>query len=599
MNWLKKAILGAAASVVAFSAGAQEPARQPAVRLGTPRPLAVGSGPLHRAEGTSDRTNAVLQQASAEAPPAPRVVRAAGPILDDERSLFLPREAPVEDELKAPRTVTAPVVEESKSPRSSASPAAEESKSPRPAATPAAQESKLPRSIPAPAAQESKSLRPMAPPAPRFERISQPAKPMEQPRSTNVTHANGSPIVADSSRLLPTLHMKETIVILDEKGNPIYDSAFAGPGHFYGSAEYLLWWTRGFRLPPLVTTASPLDPERTRGALGFGSTRTIFGDDTTSSGPTSGGRFTLGYNLDPCGLCAIEGSFFFLGRNRDNSVFTSDAFPVLARPFFNINEGTQDRELVSSPGIVPGDIFKANGSIAVNTSSQLLGAELNLRRLCWCTCDYTVSGLVGFRYLNLRESLGITENIVILQDIPTAPPAVPIFAGDNVTVFDAFSTNNNFYGGQVGANAQWQRGRWTVDGTVKLAIGATVQSVNIDGGQEIVSRNGNRQTFAGGLYALPSNIGHHSHTSFSFVPEVGLKLGYDVSNKVRLFVGYDFLYWTNVMRPGDQIDQVLDVNQVPNSGGPFPAASQLRPRVPFQTSSFWAQGVSAGIMIRY
>jgi len=38
---------------------------------------------------------------------------------------------------------------------------------------------------------------------------------------------------------------------------------------------------------------------------------------------------------------------------------------------------------------------------------------------------------------------------------------------------------------------------------------------------------------------------------------------------------------------------------VPNSGGPFPPASQVRPRVPFQTSSFWAQGVNAGVLIRY
>ena len=69
----------------------------------------------------------------------------------------------------------------------------------------------------------------------------------------------------------------------------------------------------GFSLPPLVTTASPTDPERTRGALGFGTTQLLFGNGLTSQGPSSAHRFTLGYNLDPCGLCAIEGTFFFLG----------------------------------------------------------------------------------------------------------------------------------------------------------------------------------------------------------------------------------------------------------------------------------------------
>ena len=135
-------------------------------------------------------------------------------------------------------------------------------------------------------------------------------------------------------------------------------------------------------------------------------------------------------------------------------------------------------------------------------------------------------------------------------------------------------------------------------GFVKLAIGATVQSVDIDGGQQIDSK-GTVRTFTGGLYALPSNIGHHTQTRMSFVPELGVKLGYNLNDNVRLFVGYDFLYWSSVMRPGDQIDQTLDLNQVPNSGGPFAPVNQLRPRVPFQTSSFWAQGASAGIMIRY
>jgi hypothetical protein len=53
------------------------------------------------------------------------------------------------------------------------------------------------------------------------------------------------------------------------------------------------------------------------------------------------------------------------------------------------------------------------------------------------------------------------------------------------------------------------------------------------------------------------------------------------------------------VRPGDQIDQVLDLNQVPNSGRPFPPANQVRPVVPFQVSSYWAQGVNAGVLFRY
>jgi hypothetical protein len=125
-----------------------------------------------------------------------------------------------------------------------------------------------------------------------------------------------------------------------------------------------------------------------------------------------------------------------------------------------------------------------------------------------------------------------------------------------------------------------------------------LQSVDIDGSQQIASAN-RQLNFVGGLYALPSNIGHHSQTRIGFVPEVGVKFGYDVRPNLRVFVGYDFLYWSNVLRAGDQIDPVLDANQIPNAGGPFPPANQVRPRVPFQTTSYWAQGVSAGLLFRY
>src|SRR5262245_11928245 len=167
MNWLKKAILCAAASVVTFSAGAQEPSRQPrAVRLGTPGPLVgVGSG---------------IQPASAATPPAPRIVRAAGPLLDDEpRNMYLPREAaaPATIEIKqsAPdaaaatieikqsgpdAALTAPLVERATLPSESALPAP---RAERPAES-------APSTLPAPRSERTAEPAPSTPPAPRTER---------------------------------------------------------------------------------------------------------------------------------------------------------------------------------------------------------------------------------------------------------------------------------------------------------------------------------------------------------------------------------------------------------------------------------------------
>ncbi len=83
------------------------------------------------------------------------------------------------------------------------------------------------------------------------------------------------------------------------------------------------------------------------------------------------------------------------------------------------------------------------------------------------------------------------------------------------------------------------------------------------------------------------------------MPQLDLKLGYQVTNNIRVFVGYDFLYWSSVIRPGDQIDQTLDLNKVPNSGAPFAASTQVRPIVPFRTSGYWATGVNMGVEFRY
>jgi hypothetical protein len=40
----------------------------------------------------------------------------------------------------------------------------------------------------------------------------------------------------------------------------------------------------------------------------------------------------------------------------------------------------------------------------------------------------------------------------------------------------------------------------------------------------------------------------------SFVPEAGIDVGYQLTRHLRAKAGYTFIYWTDVVRPGDQID---------------------------------------------
>ena len=165
------------------------------------------------------------------------------------------------------------------------------------------------------------------------------------------------------------------------------------------------------------------------------------------------------------------------------------------------------------------------------------------------------------------------------------------------TFNDSFSTRNQFYGGQIGARFGFRADRLSLDLAAKVALGSTHQVVDIQG-SSLYSGTG----FAlppgvdsGGVYTQPSNIGRTSANTFTVSPQVSLKIGLDLTSRLRATVGYDFLYWSSVVRPGNQIDHNLNPTQFPGaafSGSPLPAAQ-------FNRSDFLAHGVSFGLEFRY
>lgn len=162
-------------------------------------------------------------------------------------------------------------------------------------------------------------------------------------------------------------------------------------------------------------------------------------------------------------------------------------------------------QYVSSPGAFAGNIL-------VSSDLQLWGAEVNGAICLLRAGGFEFTALGGFRYANLRENLYIDSSSSNLN------------TGDFFTFNDQFSTRNQFYGGQVGARVNWQDRRLSIDATVKLAMGDTHQTVNIQGNS---SADGNG--FPGGFYAQSSNMGQTSGNSFSVIPSVELKLSYQFS----------------------------------------------------------------------
>jgi hypothetical protein len=65
----------------------------------------------------------------------------------------------------------------------------------------------------------------------------------------------------------------------------------------------------------------------------------------------------------------------------------------------------------------------------------------------------------------------------------------------------------------------------------------------------------------------------------------------EFDNGVDLTLGYTFLYLSDVARAGDQIDPMINVSQLP----PGPLTGAALPDFSFQSSGFWAQGLTFGV----
>jgi hypothetical protein len=353
------------------------------------------------------------------------------------------------------------------------------------------------------------------------------------------------------------------------------------------NAEYLLWFARAQDSPPLLTTSSP----QFNGIIGQGDTRVIFGDRTLALTRHSGARFSGTYWLNDC--WGLDGNVWFLGRNGDQFLATSNQFPVLARPFFDVNNNRNSAQLIASPGL-------ATGSAAINYETSVWGAEANFRHplLCCGPCS-RLDGLIGFRNFNLTESLQLTENFA---RTPNSPPSIGVPTALSGVVIDQFRTENHFYGVNLGLSGELQRGWWFVQGRAGVGLGTVYQSVQINGSQTINTTTGVIQS-AGGLLALPgANIGNWNQAKFAVVPEASFMIGLNLTPRLRFGVGYNFMYINSVVRPAAQIDSGLDVNRIPNfplTPTP-PAIAAVRPSAtPLRTTDFFVQGVTFSLFWKW
>ncbi len=340
---------------------------------------------------------------------------------------------------------------------------------------------------------------------------------------------------------------------------------------WWAKFDVLLWWREGRDLPPLVTTDPASEDSTTAGVLP-GAT-ILFGNERETSAMAAGGRFDVGFWMDPHECWGIGNRFFGLGR--DSASFQIDSLdnPVLAIPFFDFDLDANNALLVAYPGLFTGDVD-------IDATSEVLGNDVYARFLLCRDCDSRLDFLTGYHFSRINDDLRINSSRTVTEVGGNIP------LGTVTDVFDEFDVRNEFHGVILGLQHEYDSCCWTWTALARMSLGSMRERVIIDGSTRIAVPDETPTVTAGGLFTGDENIGEFSRSEFTAVTEVGLTLGYKWGPCTRLTVGYTFIYWNDVLRPGDQIDP---------SVGEDPAGNQ-HPRFRFNHGDYWVQGINLGLV---
>jgi len=349
------------------------------------------------------------------------------------------------------------------------------------------------------------------------------------------------------------------------------------------STDYLLAWIRGSLVQPLVTTSPSGTPLATAGVLGQNNTTILFGASRLNDDARSGIKLGAGGWFDAERIWGVDLGFFVLESQNTLFFASSQGNPILARPFFNAVTSKQDSQLVAFPGL-------STGSIGASLrSNNLYSGHVDFQEVFLEDSGYRLEAIVGYRYLRFDERLAVFQNVDFLG-------SGVIAAGTNIQTLDNFTVHNDLNAADLGVRAQLFGQRWSVDLLFKMAVGRMHRVINITGLTQTTPPGGETVTSTGGFLALESNSGQHNTNDWIVIPELGANFGWNITNNIRLCLGYDVFFWSNVARASDQVSLMINPNLFPPpkttglSG--FPAFGLVR-------SDMWVQAINLGLEFRF
>lgn len=362
---------------------------------------------------------------------------------------------------------------------------------------------------------------------------------------------------------------------------------------FEPSSGSRFWFDGGYqagyirKLPTPATIATQGGAFAVQGAPG---TSVALGGGEADLGVMHGGRFTGGFWLDNNRAFGVELSASFLSEGNESRGVAGGGV-ALSRPFFDTSIQAQNARLLNLPGQV-------SGSVSSTVESLFWGADLGPVVRVIETSMLTLDQLFFFRYSQLEESQTIIDTVSPVGGAVTFRGQAFRNGGTSVSVEDSARAINRFYGGGAGFRLGITPGRFYANVTGKLAVGANRQTLNLTG-LTTLGGTGANATANGGLLVPATSNGQFTHTEFSYMPEIGAKVGFQFTQNFGIYVGYNFLYFTGVIRPGDNFTNTVNPTQLPSSqnfGVPFgPNAAPVR----LQNSDFWIHSVGVGLNVRF
>ena len=388
------------------------------------------------------------------------------------------------------------------------------------------------------------------------------------------------------------------------------------PYQFFGRVEYLLWDVKDVGLPPLEATIPArfiVTPFR----------RTIATDGTITDVPLasqnvdalihisptvpgaagldqterSGGRVTLGYMIDP--LCETTVSFsYFRLENWSVDFAAAGTTPLEVSTNFVNEIVTLQPDGPPTVETDPIEFSMTSDATALGSlKTRFWGAELYGQRRLMRLFGAVIYVGGGLRYVDLNEDLTLSQAVELtVTPNPGALGTVVLETDPTTVVFsEVVSTENRFIGLEVGTTVEYRKCGFFVSGTAKVAVGGNRQEVLL-----AENATGNLPQGDGAVIALvlPQNIGEHSRTRLSAVPELTALIGYEFGPQFRAFVGVNLIYLTNAVRPGNVFTSTGVSTNVMFRDAEA-SASQTRSSFLWGDEDFWARGLLVGGEFRY